>query len=79
MSESDNTDKTIEIVTKLNKLNTQTKAIYDTLQQIVTKLHSKDAKTQEEVKEEVSICLEKRASVEPFGRIITSAFNTFKC
>ena len=60
MSESDNTDKTIEMITKLNKLNTQTKAIYDTLQQIVTKLDSKDAKTQEEVKEEVSICLEKK-------------------
>lgn len=71
MSESDNTDKTIEIVTKLNKLNTQTKAIYDTLQQIVTKLHSKDAKTQEEVKEEVSICLEKKG----VGRTVWSYNN----
>jgi hypothetical protein len=67
MSETDNTDKTIEMITKLNKLNTQTKAIYDTLQQIVTKLDSKDAKTQGEVKEEVSICLEKKGVGRPLG------------
>ena len=60
MSDTDNTDKTIEMITKLNKLNKQTKGIADTLQKIMEKLDSKDAKTQEEVKEEVSKAFEKK-------------------
>ena len=54
MSDGDNSDKTIDMITKLNKLNKQTKGIADTLQKIMEKLDKKDDKTQDEVKEEVS-------------------------
>ena len=60
MSDVDNSDKTIDMITKLNKLNKQTKGIADTLQKIMEKLDKKDDKTQEEVKEEVSKAFEKK-------------------
>ena len=67
MSDTDNSDKTIEMISKLNKLNKQTKGIADTLQKIMEKLDSKDAKTQDEVKEEVSKAFEKKQIGRPKG------------
>ena len=67
MSDEDNTDKTIEMITKLNKLNKQTKGIADTLQKIMEKLDSKDAKTQDEVKEEVSNAFKRKNLGRPVG------------
>ena len=67
MSDTDNSDKTIEMISKLNKLNKQTKGIADTLQKIMEKLDSKDAKTQDEVKEEVSKAFEKKGVGRPIG------------
>ena len=37
MSDIEQSDKHVELITKLNKVNKQTKAIYDTLQKIVEK------------------------------------------
>ena len=67
MSDVDNSDKTIDMITKLNKLNKQTKGIADTLQKIMEKLDKKDDKTQEEVKEEVSKAFEKKQIGRPKG------------
>ena len=67
MSDTDNSDKTIEMISKLNKLNKQTKGIADTLQKIMEKLDSKDAKTQDEVKEGVSKAFEKKQIGRPKG------------